>query len=240
MLNKLIEIAVHNRLLVVITLVAVLAVTTVAPAFTKNFNLPEGVGRIYYTGGGGGIAPPPDWPVSANPASEVMFVVSHIEAGSLGSGDTLLVMRTLPTGGWGPMAYFTTNPNALDFAKTLWNGTGAGWNTFYVPENELKVERHGNTITASLSVPKDCVTRMGAVFTIPAFSMELSKVGGSIHTEMTMTLTGYPNASGYTMIDEEMGFDGKGVFTCAAWGYDAEPMINCQIDKHGVQTSYPP
>jgi hypothetical protein len=231
----------RKALLTVLTLVTVLAVTAIAPAFTKNFNLPEGVGRIYYTGGQASIAPPPDWPFSANPASEVRFVASHIEAGSLGPGDTLLVMRAIPIApGWVPMAYFTTNPNAVNYAKTLWNGTGAGWNTFYVPENELMVKRHGNTITVSLSVPKDCLSRMGDVFTIPAFSMELNKVGGSVHNEMTLTLTGYPNASGITLIDEIMGFNGQGAFTCAAWGYDAEPMISCDIGKHGVQTSFPP
>jgi len=230
----------RKSILIVLTLVAVLAVTAIAPAFAKNFNLPEGVGRIYLTGGEGSIAPPPNWPLPGNPASEVLFAVSHIEAGSLGPGDGLLVMRSMPGGGFVPLAYFTTNPNAVDFAKMLWNGTGAGWNTFYVPENELKVERHGNTITASLSVPKDCLSRWGDPFTVPAFSMELNKVGGSFHTEWTMTLTGFPNASGYTIIEKTMGFNGQGVFTCAAWGYDAEPMIFCEIDKHAVETHIPP
>jgi hypothetical protein len=227
-------------LLTVLTLVTVLAVTAIVPAFAKNFNFPEGVNRLYSTGGEGGIAPPPDWPFSMNPALEVLFVVNRVEAGSLGTGDMLTVMRATPSGGWLPMAFFTTNPNSVDYAKMLWNGTGAGWNTFYVPENELMVERHGNTITASLSVPKDCVNLMGATFTIPAFSMELNKVGGSIHTKVTHILAGYPNASGYTLEIENMGFNGKGVFTCAAWEYDAEPMISCTIAKHGIQTGFPP
>ena len=227
-------------LLTVLTLVTVLAVTAIAPVFAKNFNFPEGVNRLYSTGGEGSIAPPPDWPISMNPASEVLFIVNDVEAGSLGTGDMMTVMRSMPTGVWVPMAFFTTNPNAVDYAKTLWSGTGAGWNTFCVPENEFMVERHGNTITASLSVPKDCVNAMGVTFTIPAFSMELNKVGGSIHTEATISLTGYPDASGYTLEIENMGFNGKGAFTCAAWGYDAEPMMSCTIAKHGIQTGVPP
>ena len=71
----------------------------------------------------------------------------------------------------------------------MWSGLPASSNTMLVSDSELDVNRRGNRITASLSTLKIITLCIGEV-TIPAFTMELSKVGGSIHTERTISLTG--------------------------------------------------
>ena len=75
---------------------------------------------------------------------------------------------------------------------------------------------------------------------VPAFTLELNKVDGSVHQNETVVLADYPGASGYTGSPEEMGFNAEGVFTCQAWSCNSQPMTDCFIVMQGIIIYTPP
>jgi hypothetical protein len=163
----------------IIVLMVNIIVVAMAPALAKNFNLPEGVERIYRSGGTAVVDTPADFPFSS-----LEIMAFNLEAGTHGPGESFVIQMPW-MGGWMPIAHFTTSPDSVAFLSALWSGLTASANTMFVSDSELNVVRHGNRITASLTVPKVITMRVGEV-TIPAFTMELNKVGGSIHTENTI------------------------------------------------------
>lgn len=120
-----------------------------------------------------------------------------IVASSHGTADCLIIfVGADPAGPWLPIAHFTTNPNPdlIPFLKELWGNTPAGLkNTIVLSEDQLEVDRHGNRITASLTEKDVQRMYMGSWITvsISAFTMELNKVGGSIHTDYSITSLSY-------------------------------------------------
>ncbi len=229
----------------------ILAVSAVAPAFAKDYNLDEGVNQAYLSGGSAVIATPSGWPTGGIPAGTLKIEVHNIESGSVLSGDLLSVQILYPQSDgslvWVPIADLTTNPNSLPFLKTLMSGLPATLlplNLKSVSENILSVQRHGNSITAELTTPQVILwlkpTGGVTLVTIPAFTMTLSKIGGSVHQDSIITFTGYPGASGYTKYVDEMGFNADGTFTCASWGYVAHQMTDGFIIMHGITTFVPP
>jgi len=216
-------------LFIVLALAASIAVASVVPAFAKN--IPEGVKMDYYTGGQANMARPTGFPFSV---SNLRIMVMETEAATYGTGDSI-VLFILFMGDWYPIAHFTTNPNPelLAFIKTLWGNTPAGLkNTIWVSEDELKVDRHGNRITASLTeqVIQKQVGGVWGPVTISAFTMELNKVGGSIHTDYSVT------TPTYTINLDIMGFNGNGVFTYGGVDYE---MTDEVIVMHRINTYVP-
>jgi hypothetical protein len=143
-----------------------------------------------------------------------------------------------------PIAFFTTNPNPdlIDWVQNLMSGlpaAGLPGNIRYVSDDVIIVNRHGNSIIVELTAPQTILMGTGPVV-VPAFTVELNKVGGSVHQDETVALTGYPDASGYTGYVEEMGFNAEGAFTCSAWSYDSVPMTDCFITMHGITIYTPP
>jgi hypothetical protein len=235
-------------LLTVLMFAAIIAMVSIAPASTKNFNYPEGQNITYISGGEGIIAPPAGY---FGMATSMRLKAHDVEIGTHGSGDNLEIdlLFPLPTGPiYLPIAYFTTNPNTdvLVWLKSVLNGFPCASlpnNMRYVSDDVLIVERHGNSITVELTAPQTILmmTSTGAVpVVVPAFTMELNKVGGSVHNEEIIELTGYPGASGYTGYIEEMGFNAKGAFTSQAWSYANHAMTDCFIIMHGKTIYVPP
>ena len=245
----------------VLTLALVLMLTAVAPAFAKNMNLPEGANAItYWSGGICVVEMTSTWPpYPAAPTTTVRIDVRHHESGTYGAGDTLNIDVLSPSGNWLPVSYFTTNTNAafLTFIRNVYYKLpiGAGSiNAQYVSANNLKVERHGNRITAELDIP---VTVSWAKIQpdpthptppysvrvdVPAFKLELDKTGGSFHRDFEEDLAGYSN---YVFYEDMMGFDANGVITCSAWNLDNQlvtfnPLPYCGITMHGITTYFPP
>ena len=217
-------------LLLTVNIVAIM----IAPAFTKNFNLPEGVNRIYKSGGDAIVATPEGFPI---PSLRILAV--NLEAGAHGPGESIVLQMQIPSGAWIPIAHITTIADSIPFLSVMWSGLPAANNIISVLDSELDVDRHGNRITVNLNAPKVISLMFGDV-TIPAFTMELNKVGGSIHTEYSIPLIGYPGASGYTIEVEMMGFNAEGAFTCEAWDYAEEQMTEEVITMHGIETFIPP
>ncbi len=108
------------------------------------------------------------------------------------------------------------------------------------------MERHGNRIAVEFANPqtvkwsnKTNPTKTVDVI-IPAFKFDLNKVGGSVHVDTFQNLSGYKGASNWTATEEQMGFNGNGVFTCSAWSPVTRPMSPSSIIMHGITTYYPP
>jgi hypothetical protein len=225
-------------LVIVLALALNIAVVAVAPVFAKNMHVPEGVEIAYGSGGEIRVVPPTGFPF---PTTKLLIHVWDLEEASFGSGDNIIILMWFPTapnppttGYWMPLAHFTTNPDSVDFFKDLWYGWPAGEkNTIVVSEDELKVDRHGNEVSASLT-SQVIQKKTGGVWnpvTIPAFTIELTKVGGSIHGE------GGGDYAIYSVYGESTGFNANGVFTYGASTY----MMNteCLIKMHMTYTFTP-
>ena len=212
---------------VVLALSLLMLFSTLAPAFAKNFNYPEGVDVTYSSGGEGYITTPT--------GASMRILAADVEIGSGGSGDSIEIDILYGTH-YLPVAFFITNPNPdlIPWLQELFSGlpcANVPGSIRYVSDDVLIVNRHGNSITVELTAPQGSVQ---------AFTVELNKVGGSVHRDNTIFLTEYPDASGYTIYIEDMGFNARGVFTCPAWGYDSVSMTDCFITMHGISIHTPP
>ena len=229
-----------KALMFVLVLLTTVAFSAVAPAFAKDFNVPEDAVRNYWTGGTGKVEVPSTWPPGGWHRSSLVIYAQHVEAGTYGTGDSITIF--VPYSSFIlPVACFCTNANEALFEAQLRAGTPAG-----VPGNtrkvsDLSVERHGNSITIQLNEaqtikwPKPGF--LGFVpATIPAFTIELEKVGGSVHTYTEVPLS----KSGYLVCDDNMGFLAEGAITCLDWNYDEELITECKIVMHGINTNIPP
>ena len=220
---------------------------SIVPAFAKNFNY-QGV--IHYSSGGEGYLALPAG--SFGTATSMKIQLADVQIGTFGHGDTIAISLLFigPNGPvYIPVAWFSSNPNpdVIEWLKTnALSGFPAAAlpnNIRYVSDDILMVDRHGNSITGELTTPQTILmmTAAGAVtVVVPAFTMELNKVGGSVHKETTIELTGYPGASGWTGYIEETGFNAEGAFTCQAWSYNSKPMTDCFIAMHQIVNYVPP
>ena len=255
--------------LAVIALTSILFLTiAVSPAFAKNLNVPAGQSVDYYSQAEAYVAVPANGLYTGSPATTLKIVANDILTGSLGPGRdniVIFIQWPSPTGGinYIPLALYLATPdpapnpdNVLNFITTVLSGFPSAItvpalgisNTKAVPETVLNVERHGNSISVQLTTPQTIiwpfVTGGGRPATIPAFSMEVNKVGGSVHITEVNHLTGYPGASGYTQIVEHMGFNADGTFSTdpssTQWHATDQAMTDCLVVMHGITTYIPP
>ena len=228
-------------LMIVIALTLNIAVVAVAPVFAKNMHVSEGAEIAYGSGGEIRVAPPAGFPFAT---SKLLIHVWDLDEATFGSGDSIIILMWmgLPTSGfWYPLAHFTTNLGSMEFFEDLWFGYPAGTkNTIYVPDDQLKVERHGNRITASITTqvlqkwvatPPPPGAGYWDDFTIPAFTIELTKVGGSVHGE------GGGDYAIYSVYGESTGFNATGVFTYGASTYTLNN--ECLVKMHMTYTFTP-
>jgi hypothetical protein len=218
-----------------LALAATMVFAVVCPVFAKNFNVP-GVIDVAYLEGGTAVIETPEGFLFAKLSVTAVVVESAI----VGHTTSLhfLMPFELAASGWLPIASFTTNPEAIPGIIMLWSGLPAAFNVKLLQENEIEVNRHGNSISVASTSPQTIMLPGGPV-TIPAFAMELNKVGGSIHTEIKRPLTSYADASNIILTQENVGFNAIGAFTCATWNYVQEPMTDAMITMHGVETWTP-
>jgi hypothetical protein len=237
------------------------------PVSAKDMNLPSGANRIvYYTGGNATINLPAGLPNYPPSATKIRLDGVYVKGGTPETGVVniwvwlYMTTSSKPVLHWEPMAIITTNPEMANFMRTCFKGTYIAFdatayglpssyntnNVILVDKADVGVEREGNNIYVNLAEPQQ-IQRFGyptmpAPFTLPAFSMQLNKYGGSVHSEATTKFSGYSGASGYTMEVDVMAFNGNGFFTCTSpgWNYNAAPMSEAFIIMHGINTYYPP
>jgi hypothetical protein len=248
---------------------AILLITLmVSPVFAKDYNLPVGQSKDYYSQGEGYISVPAGALFANSPATTLKVICNEVTDGTLGPATCLGLSMPWPnpeSTQYIPLAWFvaSSNPESANqvvaFLKVLLKGFPsavcvpmtaptaiAGLNNTKVISNSIvSIERHGNSISAQLTQPIDFLypssTGKGGVkATLPAFSIEFDKVGGSVHTEKTLIYNYGDQYSKYTQMVEHMGFCAVGAFTCSAWSYIEKPMTNCFIAMHGTSVYIPP
>ncbi len=220
-----------NKKIMCLAFIVLFVAVMVAPAFAKKMDVPEDGYMAYYSGGEAWVVLDP----GVFPYNSYGFYFTFMEGvTSLGSGDALTLFVWIPLSGgyWLPAAFFTTNPDIAAYYEAAWGSTLAASNTIVVPETDLKVDRHGNTITASLTEQVIQRPFMGDLkeYDLPAFTIELTKVGGSIHQDRSSDMP-----VGTNNLDI-MGFEGNGVFNTVGSEYE---MQDCLITMHGIQTYVP-
>ncbi len=232
-------------------LLIILAIAASSFAFTsvfaKNMNIPGNAKIEYWTGGIGIVETPTDWPNRGLHQSILRFYGFEVEAGTLGPTDVLILAVPSPLG-WVAIACFATNPDVTPFLKSVRSGMPAAigpLNTKTVSEDTLRVERHGNQIHVELATAQTIywanATGTGIItISLPAFTMNLDEIDGSIHKDHVDSFTGYKAASNYTVSVDEMGFNANGSFTCPAWSYLNHVMNTCFITMHGISIYIPP
>ncbi len=165
-----------KKLTVLGALVTVLLVGFASSSFSvvlaKNVNVPEGETIFYWSGGNTTINVPATfhWPTA-----KIGILATDNVGGNAGTGDSLLLTLIVPVTGFPapvtfPFALITTNPIAAVVQRAVFSGTPIYIhktdsngvmrtleNIFPVSEEELKVERHGNSITVDFD-PKDTIT----------------------------------------------------------------------------------
>ena len=228
----------------------VFAVPVTASAFAKDMRTPEGGEIGYYSGGNASITLPEPFPFlsSGKPVNitAISVIANHQEAGSIADKDYMIVyfyIQGTTSQGWVPWAFLTasSNPAYLDFIKAIW---GKSPIYYYISPSviwsnifsgcDIAVERHGNSITANLASSKliKLSATSGATYTLPAFTMELQKVGGSVHCDQLTT-----SLTKWGVVDDKMGFFAEGTFTTPTW---SGTMDDCFITMHGIYTFSPP
>ncbi len=167
---------------------------------------------------------------------------------------------------WYPFAVFTTNDEYAAFARNYFSGSfvfldatkyymnpptntipfpasyGTN-NVVVVNEGVLTVDRKGNSITVNLNTPQQFKRPFTSStnLALPAFTLELKKDnGGSVHATESNTITGVPGASGYTMVNDYMGFYATGSLESTGSFLDGATINNGFVTMHGTHTFYPP
>jgi len=210
-------------------------------------------------------------------ATMMRFSFSHTEIPNDDkSFDTLLIWLYLIVTGatepsWQPFAYITTDKGEVAYQSTFWKGSfinfdatlyymnppantipfPSTWSTnnvIGVDSDVLKVLRHGNDVTVTLTEPQSVKRPLqpppGKSFMVPAFSLEVTKYGGSVHYTETKDLIGYPGASGYLFVKDNMGFNANGVVTSVkttgekTW-MNGLSVTNAMVTMQGTHTSTP-
>lgn len=234
---------IRKTFVIVLFFATSIAISAIAPAVAWNLHVPEGAKIVYYEGGRSAeIALPADFPLNVKPwYAEKMYISAlYIEGGNAHKGvDIIIHLYLRGFNSWVTWAHLYGEPADLGWVKEMYKQLPPE-----DPENlkvipgEVEVERHGNSVTIILKTPQTLKAGVPKTvyFTLPPFSLTLDKVGGSFHTEDS-NLQKY---SGWIMYEEEMGFKANGAFTCTDWGYDAAPLVDCDVIMHGIRTYVPP
>jgi hypothetical protein len=236
------------------------------PVSAKNLNFPPGADRVDYITAGGTVdialtAPlPTNYPPSAT-IMQLKFMHTEMPNADL-SFDAVIVFFYMKLTGaqdytWQPFAVITDNQDYATFCETFWRGSLIKWNIpppppVYPPtavgtnnvklvsDDVLTVERHGNSVSVNLKNEQPLTRPVtGYTFWLPAFSLELNKVGGSAHNIQTKTLDYYADASGYTYIFDTIGFNANAVFSSTG-ALKTGSTSNAVVVMHGTHTFFPP
>jgi hypothetical protein len=246
----------------VLALLMILPILIIPTTTAKNLNLPEGADRIDYYNAGGQVDVSLPTPLPANfPASATAMQLRfcHFETPNADqSFDNLIIYIYMTYKGktdWQPFVEYTTSEDSAVFERAFWSGTFMEWdatkfglsaslsadNIIVVPEGTLTVDRHGNDVTVNLNAQQEAKIA-GTVNTkiiIPSFNLELTNYGESIHYTGSKLMTGWPFASGYTIVHEELRFNAEGTIT-SVWYPNGAATTNSHLVMHGTHTFYPP
>jgi hypothetical protein len=204
--------------LLAFSLAIIITVAAVVPAFAHgNQRRDDKNGSIItFYGSGGSVFFQLPSGIPSHPTALQIEVYDFDRRSYFGAMDVMVVYLWVPAiNSPVTVAICSDNPN-LDFfafSKMLLNNTPV-WtppimpNLFKVADKELEVQRHGDVLTANLTVPLNIALpdTLGGDFTLPATTLEFRGIGDVFKDEGTMTLLPSPPLSGYTI---KMTFIGK-------------------------------
>ena len=253
---------IFSILLSIVLIISIMAAFSSAnPA--KDMKLPSGADvYVNYFGGNASINLPAGLP--NYPSSATMISFSAFSGGGTFPDHVTLYVQMFmttsknPNMHWEPIAHITTGDPS--FLMNFWSGTQIAFdatsyglpssyntnNVIQVSDHALTVDRIGNNLYIKLKEPQQIqlfsYPTMPPTFTLPTFSMVLTKYGSSVSFEKAQTLTGFPGASGYTLDYNVIGFHATGVFTSTSpgWNYHAAQTTDSFITTQGLQYYYPP
>jgi hypothetical protein len=242
---------------IIVILIAIMAITFVAPVFAKKLKIPEGQVRMFMSGAGHAAidveieAYYPSNDTTKMELHRINIFGTNVVASTFGPEDHIRIdlwwpplFMEQPEGIFMPLVVVGTNDDTLAFLRSAFSGLPPSNPLNYFPASDdiVQVDRHGNRITAKLNEDLEVFLLMPTphYLTIPAFTMELNKYGGSWHKQGTTIMTGWPYASNVTFENEAMGFDANGVLTCEGWNLDKQPMTDGEIAMHRTITFTPP
>jgi hypothetical protein len=117
-------------------------------------------------------------------------------------------------------------------------------NVIVVDKGVLSINRNGNNLLVTLNseqtIKKALATGPTAYFELPAFSLETTSEGYAMHTSDTAIMLGWLGATGYTIVHDDLRFDGNGVFTSEDTFLEGMTTINANVIMHGTHTFYNP
>jgi hypothetical protein len=231
---------VKKRLLVTIfVLAAIFVASAIAPAFACSSLKSENEKRFVFFGGdSGAIDMPDDFPLNIAPwyADKMEVHARYFICSNVVTGASLHIsFHCVALGGsWLPWAQFYTY---IDSAGRAWVQQLNSGLPLEDPENvkslskDIAVCKIGGSLFACLKTAQTLKAGypFTVYFTLPAFSLKLNKIGCLEYSESIAQYSGWPRASGWTEYNYKLGSDANGVFTCADWGYNAEPIADCSI-----------
>ena len=254
-----------TSLSVVFVLVAIMGIASVAPVFAKKLKIPEGQVRMFMSGAGeaaidveieafypgDATADPPVPPSTVMELHRIAIFGTNVADSTFGSEDHIRIdlwwpalFMEQPTGIFMPLVVVGTNDDTLAFLHSTFSGLPPSHplNNFPATDDIVQVDRHGNSITVKLNEDLTVFVLMPTphYLTIPAFTMELNKYGGSWHKQGSSIMSGWPFASNVTLENDAMGFNANGVLTCEGWDLDKQPMKDGVVVMHRTITFIPP
>jgi hypothetical protein len=242
---------VKKRLLVtVFVLAAIFVASAVAPAFACSSPRPENEKRFVFFGGdSGAIDLPNDFPLNIAPwkADKMDVHASYVICSNVVIGASLVIRFHCPGlgGAWVQWAHLNAY---IDSAGKAWVQQVNSGLPLEDPENvkslskDIAVYKLGNSLFASLKTPQTLKAGypITVYFILPAFSLKLNKIGCLEYSESIAHYSGYSRSSGWTEYNYKYGADANGFFTCADWGYNAEPIADCVIYPLYYRVFVPP
>ena len=248
-----------KQIVFITALLTIITLCSVSPALTGNANA-SNVEIYYYTGAN--MSTNRNFPSTGSPIGNLLLTFSHAMNKDDTTGNTMFIAINSSKGNV-PVGFITSNPDVIPTIHATLTNTSVYINrSGQVKDNvklvsgeELKVMRQGNRISVDFN-PSNTITLIYNIFpdwpaphpgfpltlplVVPAFHVEFSKNGGSVHTNVTTVLKAGPPLylSGYTAIDERVGFRANSDFTCAAWGNPG--TSDGWITMHGIETWIPP
>jgi hypothetical protein len=195
-----------------------------------------------------------DFKVGTYQVPSITIQATYTEESTYSSGHSSMIVSIKMPSGFVPLGIITTNPATAEYLKTAFRnlpvykpGPPPLNNVKVLSDEELKVDRHGNSISVTLNPSNSIIFYMptpaypsGPTYPLqmPALTINFEKYGGSLHNHIVSnSLVQY---SGFVTDLELMGFNANAALNCQSWGLNNALGTDAFITMHGVQYWIPP
>ncbi len=163
---------------------------------------------VTFYGSGGHVVLQLPQGIPSHPTTLAVEVFDFGERSTFGAFDVMIIYNFIASrNAFSPVALITDNPNPdfYDFAKkvvlnsAMWNPTSGMLNVFPVTDNELKIEMHGNVLSANLTIPISITltAAFGVNFILPPTALQFRGFDNAYKDETLTPMLPSPPLSGY-------------------------------------------